>query len=211
MNSQKIALFGTPGESTRRFATEALRRGHNVTVIVPNEREFTLKHPNLTVISGDVKKNYDVSRLAQGYDVVICTHEPTQAKPREHVEITRSVIEGVKDSGVHHLISVAHPFGQPKEGTEEGYNEFKPIIKAQQEALKLFQKEDQLEWGYVHTIEPEAEEKTGKYRSSNEVLFTSPEGQSRIPLEGYTSAIIDEAERSQMELHGFGGEEGKEG
>jgi putative NADH-flavin reductase len=210
MNLQKIALFGTVGDSTQRFATEALRRGHNVTVIVPNEKEFTLKHPKLKVVSGDVRNNYDVSKLAQGHDVVICTHEPTQSKPREHVEITRSVIEGVKDAGIHHLISVAHPFGQPKERTEEAYNEFKPIVKAQQEALKLFQNENQLQWGYAHSIEPEVEEKTGKYRSSNEILFTSQEGQSKIPLEGYASAIIDEAEKSEMELHGFGGEEGKE-
>ncbi len=210
MNSQKIALFGIPGESTRRFATEALRRGHSVTAIVPNEKEFTLKHPNLKVVTGDARKDQDVSKFAQGHDVVICTYEPTQAKPREHVEIMRSVIDGVKDSGVHHLISVAHPFGQPVERTEESYNEFKPIVKAQQEALKLFQNENRIHWGYAHSIEPEAEAKTGKYRSSNEILFTSPEGESRIPLEGYASAIIDEAEKGEMELHDFGEEEGKE-
>jgi putative NADH-flavin reductase len=207
MNPQKIALFGTPGESTQRFATEALRRGHSVTAIVPDDAAFTLKHPNLKVVKGDARKKEEVNRLSRGHDVVICSYEPTPSKPREHVEITRSVIDGVKESGVHHLISTAHPFGQPTERTEQAYNEFKPIVQAQQDALKIFQNENELQWGYAHSVEPKVEEKTGKYRTSNEILFTSPEGESRIQAEGYASAIIDEAEKNEMELHEHGEEE----
>jgi uncharacterized protein len=210
MNPQKIALFGTPGETTQRLATEALRRGHNVTAIVSDEKMVTIKHPNLKVVKGDVKKKEDVTRYAKGHDVVICAHEPTQAKPNEHVEITRSVIEGVKSSGVNHLLSVAHPFGQPTERTEEAYNEFKPIVKAQQEALNLFKREPKLQWGYIHSMEPEAIAGTNKYRTAVEVFFTNSEGQNTLPVKGYTSAIIDEAEKGEMEFHGGSEEEERE-
>jgi uncharacterized protein len=201
MNSQKIALFGTPGENTQRLTAEALKRGHNVTAIVPNEREFTMKHANLKVMQGDARKKEDVSRLSKGHDVVICTYETSQSKPREHVEITRTMIDGVKSSGVNHLLSVAHPFGQPTERTEEAYNEFKPVMQAQQEALKLFKNEPQLQWGYIHSVEPKAEGSTHKYRTSDEVFFTNSEGQSRIPKNEYTSTLIDEVEKSEMEFH----------
>jgi uncharacterized protein len=201
MNVQKIALFGTSGETTQRLVTEALRRGHNITAIVGNETEFTMKHPNLKVVKGDVRKKEDVKKYASGHDVVICVHEPSQTNPREHVDITRSVIEGVKGSGIHNLVSTAHPWGQPAERTGKEYEDFKPIVKAQQEALKLFQNEKNLQWGYIHSIQPESDEKTGKFRTGNELLLTTPEGETRIPVKEYASAIIDEAEKGEMEFH----------
>jgi putative NADH-flavin reductase len=209
MKAQKIALFVNRGEASQRLATEALRRGHNVTAIVTDENEFSIRHPNLKVVKGDIRKKEDVKKYAKGHDVVIYTHEPTRDKPREHVDITRTVIEGVKESGVNHIVGAAHPFGLPTEGTEEAYNEFKPVVKAQQEALRLFQNEKDLHWGYAHSIEPEAEPKTGKYRASEEILFTTPEGENRIYAKGYSSAIIDEAE-NELALHENTGT-GKEG
>ena len=206
MNSQKIALFGTTGETTQRLVTEALRRGHNVTAIVPDEREFAMKHPNLKVVKGDVRKKEDVKKYATGHDVVICTHQPQRSNPDEYVNLTRSVIDGVKSSGIHSLVSVAHPFGQTTQTSKE-YEEQKPILKAQQDALQLFQNEKELQWGYAHSATSEVEQKTGKYQTSNEVLLTNPEGESRIPVKDYASAILDEAEKGEIELH-QGGEEG---
>ncbi len=198
MYSQKIALFGNSGENSRLIAKEALRRGHYVTAIVLNERYFTLKHPNLKVISGDVRKNYEVSKLSTDYDAVICAHEPVEAKPREHVYVTRAVIEGVKDSGVRRLIFAVHRIGHPIERTEEAYDGFKPILKAQQEALKILKNENLLQWGYVHSIVPEAVYQEGKYQNSNEILFTTPEGENRLQEKEYSSVILDEIEKYQI-------------
>lgn len=202
MNSQKIALFGTSNEGTRRLAAEALRKGHIVTAIVRNQNEFNLHHPNLKVVQGDVKKKEDVRKYATGQDVVICAHEPVKTQAHEHVDITRSVVEGVKESGIHNVLFVAHPATSSLETAEEFSNSFKPIIQAQHEALRLLQKEKgQLHWGYVHSIEPEKEEKTGKYRISNEILFTTRDGESRLPVKEYNATIIDLAENSEAELH----------
>lgn len=201
MNAKKIALFGTPGEATQRLATEALRRGHQVTAIVADEKELTMKHPNLKVVKGDVRKKEDVKRYALGHDTVICAHEPTATNPGEHVEITRSVLEGIKNTGVHNLISVAHPFREPAERTQKEVDDLKPVMKAQQEALKLFQNEKDLQWGYAHSAESKATGTTGKYPSTQQVLLSNPEGESRIPVKEYASAILDEAEKGEMEFH----------
>jgi putative NADH-flavin reductase len=200
MNPQKIALFGNSGETTRQIVTEALRRGHNITAIVYNEKYFTLRHPNLKVVSGDVRKNYEVSKLTSGYDVVICTHEPSQANPREHIYIIRSVIEGVKDSGVHHIIFAAHRIEYPIERTEEAYDEFKPILKAGQEALSLLKNETGFRWGYVRSVGPEGVLQAGKYGTGNEILFTAPEGEHPIREDEYSSVIIDKIEKRGMIL-----------
>ncbi|HTA83941.1 MAG TPA: NAD(P)H-binding protein [Bacteroidia bacterium] len=201
MNTQKIALFTTTSEMGTRLAEEALKRGHNVTAIVPDETEFKLKHQNLKVVKGDVRNKEDVSKNARGHDVVISTHEASMKNPREHVEATRSLIEGAKEAGVQHLVSASHPFAQRMENTEEFYDSFKPVLQAQQEALKLLQKEKGLSWGYLHTVEPEAGQRAGEYRVSTEAYLSEPEGQSRIALKNYTSHILDEAEKNQLEAH----------
>jgi putative NADH-flavin reductase len=203
MSTQKIALFTPAGEVGRRLAEEALKRGHTVTAIVTDENEFKLKHPNLKVVRGDVRKKEEVTKYAKGHDVVINAYSPSIKNPREHVDITRSVIEGTKEAGVQHIVSASHPFEQRMEATEEFYNSFKPVIQAQQEALKLLQKEKNLSWSYLHSVAPEAGKKPGEYQVSDEIYFSHPEGQARIPLKEYTSTLLNEAEKGQMETHEF--------
>ncbi len=207
MSTQKIALFGTSGEAMQRVATEALRRGHTVTAIITDEKEFPLKHPNLKVVKGDMRKKEDVRKYAQGHDVVISTHTPRQTNPQEHVTITRTLIEGLKGTGIHSLLSVAQPQGQPAERTEKEFKEFKSVLNAQEEALQLFENQSELKWGYLYAAEPK--EKAGKYPTPNELLFASPEGEWKVPVKDYASAVIEEVENAEMELH-EGEEEGRE-
>jgi len=203
MNSEKIALFGTPSETTEFLAIEALKRGHYVTVVVPDTRELSLRYLNLKVLKGDARKKGDVSRFAKGNDVIICAYETTQSNPFEHLEITHSVIEGTKEADVHHLVFAAHHFGQPTERTKASYNEFKAVLKVQQEALKLFQHEKEIQWVYAHSVEPEPDEKSGNYLTRREILVSTPEGENRISAQEYASAIFNEAEKSEVELYRY--------
>lgn len=209
MSSYKIALFGAPDETTQRLITESLRRGHNVTAIVPDEKEFVLRHPHLKVVNGDVSKKEDVKKYAAGHHAVICAHHPDHTNFNKYVDITRSLIEGVKSSGVCNLISVAHPFEHADEKTAKEYDEFKPVVKAQQEALKLLREEKELQWGYAHSPELQ-EEKAGKFHTGNEILYTHPDGQTRIPVKEYAATLIDEAENGGMELYHQGETEERE-
>ena len=55
MNNKKIALFGT-AETTISLVKEALERGHRVTVVIPDDKEFNLNESNLEIANGDMKK-----------------------------------------------------------------------------------------------------------------------------------------------------------
>ncbi|HTA28348.1 MAG TPA: NAD(P)H-binding protein [Bacteroidia bacterium] len=214
MYSHKIALFGTPDEVSHRLLAEALKRGHTVTAIVPDKNQFQIKHPNLKVVKGDVKKKTDVNQYATGHDTVICAHEPAKNDPHEHVGIVHSVLEGVKDAGVNNVLFTGHPVGIPVENTEEFYNSYKPIIAVQRKALDILHNERQLHWGYTHSVEPEKTDlqpgRSPKYSYSSEILFAHPEEENRIPVKEYASAIIDEAEKGEMELHEHGDESERE-
>jgi putative NADH-flavin reductase len=200
MHSQKIALFGNPGETTEFLIAEGLKRGHNITLIVPDVREFAMGYLSFKMVKGDARKIADVQKFSTGSDVVICAYETDQSKPEEHLKIMYSVIEGVKKSGVNHLVFAAHRFEQPSERTEGAYNEFKLALKAQRQALELFRHETELRWVYAHSIEPEQNLHTGNYPTIMEVLFTTREGVSRVPMDEYASVILDEAERDEREL-----------
>jgi uncharacterized protein len=200
MYTQKIALFGTPGETTEFLIAEALRRGHSITLIVPDVREFSASCLSFKIVKGDARKREDVSKFSKGHDVVICAYETSQSNPMEHIALTRSLIEGVRDSGALHIVYAAHQFEQPSERTAGAYNEYKVVLKAQEEALKLLNNEKNIKWTYAHSIEPEEDEKTGNYPTIMEVLFTTSSTEYRIPMLEYTSAVLDEAEKDEREF-----------
>ncbi|MGP8215504.1 MAG: NAD(P)-dependent oxidoreductase [Bacteroidia bacterium] len=201
MNTQKIALFGVTGEVGRRLAEEALKRGHNVTAVIRNDAELNLKHPNLKIERGDVRKKEDVSRFAKDHDVVIAFHEPTKENPREHVEIARLFIEGTKHAGVPHLVTVGHSFNKWTGNTQQAYETCKSITRSQREALNLFRNEKELNWSYACGIEPEKGGGNGEYRLSSDILFTYPKGEQRIQPGDFTEMVLNEAEKSALELH----------
>jgi putative NADH-flavin reductase len=201
MNTQKIALFGPTGEVGQRLAEEALKRGHSVTAIIRDETEFKLKHPNLTVIKGDVRKKEDVSRYAKGHNVVIAFHEPTKENPREHLETARTFIEGTKQAGVPHLVAIGHSSSKWMGNTQQAVETYKPIAQAQRETLNLFKNEKDLNWGYARNAEPEKGNGSGEYRMTNEILINHPQGEYKVQPKDFTSAVLDEAEKSTLEIH----------
>ncbi|HTB06315.1 MAG TPA: NAD(P)H-binding protein [Bacteroidia bacterium] len=203
MHIPRIALFKATGKAGRRLAEEALKRGYYVTVIARTEKEFELIHINLKVVAGDVTKKEDIVRHTKGHDIVICAHEPVIEKPNKHVDITHALIEGVKESGIGYLISIGHAFSHPMENTLESYNEWKPIARAQKEALKSFHSNENTNWCYIHSVEPQAEEETGKFQISNDVVFSNSQGQKRVPIKNYASVLFDEIDRVQYELHKY--------
>jgi putative NADH-flavin reductase len=207
MSTQKIALFGASGEAGRQLAEEALRRGHNVTAIVRDETEFKLKHPNLRVVRGDTKKADDITRYAKGHDVVVGFHVPSKENPHEHVEYARNFIEGTKKAGVQHLVTVGHTFGKLTEGTQAAYDAYKQVTQAQNEALKLFRNEKELNWSYVMGAQPERREDNGKYQMSSEIRIVDPMGEQKVQATNFTEVLMDEAEKGTPELHSHEDEE----
>jgi putative NADH-flavin reductase len=72
---------------------------------------------------------------------------------------------------------------------------YKPASLAHREALKLYQKENELDWTFVSpsaVIEPG--ERTGKFRTGTKQLLSDANGKSFITMEDYAVAVIDEIE-----------------
>jgi len=197
----KIALFGASGNIGRRILAEALSRGHEVTAIVRDPSKLNVENTNLTLAKGDIMNPNSVSINSHGHDVVISAYGPGLENVNPLIDATKSLIEGVKNAGVKRLIAVGGAGSlEVAPGLELvdalTFPDFlKPIAIAHREALKLYLDEKELHWSNAHPaayIEPG--ERTGKFRIGGKQLLSDDEGNSKISMEDYAIALIDEAE-----------------
>ncbi len=200
----KIALIGATGFVGSAILHEALQRGHEVTAIVRHP-EKVKPHPKLRPQKGDAYHEDEMARLAAGHDVVISAFNPGWSNPdiyNQQVRGTRAIINGVKKAGIKRLLFVGGAGSlEVKPGVQSvdlpGFPaEYKQGALATREALHMLRKETGLEWSF---LSPSADlspgKRTGKFRVGTDQLLKDANGESRISVEDYAMAMIDEVER----------------
>lgn len=199
----KLAIIGASGFVGSAILQEALNRANEVTAIVRHP-EKVKSHPNLHSKKGDVNNEDEVARLVAGHDAVISAFNPGWNNPdiyNQQVNGTRSIISGVKKAGVKRLLFVGGAGSlEVKPGVQsvdlpEFPPEYKPGALATREALNMLRKEASLEWSF---LSPSADlspgKRTGKFRLGTDQLLRDENGESRISIEDYAMAMIDEVE-----------------
>jgi len=202
----KIALIGATGFVGSAILKEALYRGHEVTAIVRNPDTLT-PHEKLRPMKGDVYNEDEVVRLVAGHDAVISAFNPGWSNPdiySQQIKGTHSIINGVKKSGVKGLLFVGGASSlEVMPGVQSvdmpGFPaEYKQGALATREALNMLRKETDLEWSF---LSPSADlfpgQRTGRFRLGTDQLVTNAQGESRISVEDYAMAMIDEVEKPQ--------------
>jgi putative NADH-flavin reductase len=198
----KIAIFGASGRIGSRIVTEALNRGHDVTAIARHPENYTREELHLRVTRGNLFDSQDVEAAVFDHDAVVCSYNYTKgAAPSSITEITVPLLNGLKHAHVKRLIIVGGAGsleispGVQLVDTPDFPAEYKPGALAHREALKLYQKEKDIDWTY---LSPAAEiypgERTGKFRTGKDQLITDANGKSSISMEDYAAAVLDELE-----------------
>jgi putative NADH-flavin reductase len=198
-----VALIGATGFVGSALLQEALNRGHEVTAIVRHPEKLKA-HPKLHPQKGDAYSEDDVARLVANHDAVISAFNPGWSNPdiyNQQVKGTQAIISGVKKAGVKRLLFVGGAGslevkpGVQSVDTAEFPKEWKQGSLATREALNMLRKEPSLEWSF---LSPSADlapgERTGKFRLGTDKLLRDANGQSRISVEDYAMAMIDELE-----------------
>ena len=203
----KIALLGATGFVGAPILTEALSRPDvAVTAIVRNPAALA-PHPQLTAQRGDV---FDADALKQGlrgHDTVIHAFHPGRnCSPDEVYDQSvaghRAIIDATKAAGVARLVCVGGAASlMTPEGKEyidstlwdKAFDPYRNSIIGTRALYYLLKEETALDWVF---LAPSAwlrpGERTGIFRTSaNDMLF-GPDGTSRISMEDYTLALIDE-------------------
>jgi putative NADH-flavin reductase len=213
----KIALIGASGFVGSTICLEALQRGHRVTAISRNLAGLA-QHANLQARKCDVHDVPTLAALLRGHDAVINSFSPGRSVlgPEAftaEVAGARAVIAATKQSGVTRFLTVGGAASlKARSGVEflesdEWPAEFEPFrdaVRGTRELYYLLKSEQQLDWVFLSPavwLRPGT--RTGKYRIGTDQVLYDTDGISRISLEDYAVAMIDEAESPQHHRERF--------
>ena len=199
----KIALIGATGFIGSAILQEALDRGHQVTAIVRHTERLP-QHPSLVAQKGDITIEMETTALVVGHDAVISAYSPDRDVPdiyQQHVSGYRKIIDGVKEAGVKRLLVVGGAGslevapGVQLVDTPQFPEQWKAGALAAREVLYLLRDESELEWTFLSPSSMIAPgERTGRFRLGTDQLLTDANGQSRISVEDYAVAMLNELE-----------------
>lgn len=201
-----VVLYGATGKSGRRILSELISRGHSVTAVARNPVDL----PAGVKIQRDDLSNVDkTASIITGADAVVSAYGPPQDDTDELIGVTTRQIEAVRKAGKPRLIVVG---GAGSLEVAPGVSLLKsghlpeawmPIATSHEKALKLLEASD-INWTYFSPaafFEPG--ERTGEFRLGKRNLVSDEKGNSRISLEDYAIALVDELEKPAHQRQQF--------
>lgn len=107
----KVAVFGATGIVGKAVVNEALKKGHEVTVLTRNAKKVATRHEHLHVVEGDVTDTNIVRNVLQGQDAVIQTlgiGGKGNGKPTTFVsEANKIIMAEMKLTNVKRLVAIS--------------------------------------------------------------------------------------------------------
>ncbi len=198
----KIALIGATGFVGSGLLAEALSRGHQVTALV-SRPERLAPQAGLTVLGTDVLDQQKLASQLAGHDAVISAFSGhAQQDVREYYgRGVDSILAATKQAGVPRLLMVGGAGslevapGVQAVDTPQFPAQWKGSALGARDTLEKLRKEPELEWTFLSPaalIEPG--ERTGRFRLGGDQLLTDDQGRSRISVQDYAVAMLDELE-----------------
>ncbi|MEM7225811.1 MAG: NAD(P)H-binding protein [Pseudomonadota bacterium] len=199
----KIILFGARGDVGRRIGEEALARGHDVTAVVRRQAQAGEIPQGAVARVAEVGERAAAARLMAGHDLAITALRPPDGEEPALVPLTGALLDGAALAEIPLLIvggaaSLKLP-GQDGETvlSAPGFlpAPVLPIARASFAQYELCLADPRGHWTYVSPpalLTPG--ERMGDYRIGTDELLFDGAGESRISMEDFAVALIDEAE-----------------
>lgn len=198
----KIALIGASGNVGSRVANEALSRGHRVTGIARHPEKIAAK-PGLTAARGDSSEPDALAKVLAGHDAVV-------SSTRFQGGDARVLLAAVRQSGVKRLLvvggagSLEVAAGKALVDSPDFPAAYRPEASAGRDFLNVLRGEKELDWTF---LSPSAffgpGERTGKFRVGGDALLVGADGKSRVSMEDYAIALVDELEKPRHSRRRF--------
>ena len=200
----KVVLLGATGFVGSALLKEALDRGHKVTAIVRDPEKLE-QRDGLISRTGDVYDTASLAGLIEGNDALISAFNPGWKDPNlydDQVRGTKSIIAAAKEAGIKRVLWAGGAGGlEVKPGVRVVDDPalpdwVRPGSLATIDALDELRKEPELEWTFLSpSAEMKPGERTGKFRLGADQLLVDSAGHSRISVQDFAVAMIDELER----------------
>lgn len=196
-----VALYGATGKSGSRILKELISRGHRVTAIVRDPGRLPQPGPGVSIKQDDLSDPKKIAAAINGAEAVISAYGPPQEDPEAIIGVTQRQIEAIGRGAKTRLLVVGGAGGlnvapgAALADSKDFPESFQPIARAHIKAFELL-KASTINWTY---LAPAAYfvpgDRTGKFRLGKDELVTDAQQQSRISMEDYAIALVDELEK----------------
>ena len=196
----KVSLYGATGNIGKRIVAELLSRGHKVVATTRNASKMQPSR-EIAVHQDDLSNVVKTGEIIKGSDAVVSAYAPPPDHTDEIMRVTRLLIQAVKQTGVPRLVMVGGAAslevapGVTLLDSGQLPDEWKEIATSHAKALETLKSSD-IDWTSFSPaafIEPGM--RTGKFRLGKDQLVVDEKGQSRISMEDFAVALVDELER----------------
>ena len=199
----KIALIGATGYIGSALLGEAASRGHDVKALVSRPENVPAR-PGVQAARVDVQDRAALAAHLADVDAVVSAFSghAQQDVHGYYVRGIEAIVAATKAAGVPRLLVVGGAGslevapGVQLVDTPEFPTQWKATAEGARDALRLLRQENELDWTMLSPaahIEPGV--RTGTFRVGGDTLLTDAEGNSRISLEDFAVAMIDELEQ----------------
>ncbi|TWO72864.1 NAD(P)-dependent oxidoreductase [Caenimonas sedimenti] len=200
---KKIALIGASGFIGSALRQEALARGHKVTALVSQPGKLAAA-PGLTVEGVDVNDTGALASALEGHDAVLSAFSGHAQGDvlAYYLQGFRSIVAATRKARVPRLLVVGGAGslevapGVQLLDTPQFPAAYKPTAEGARLALNLLREQSELDWTMLSPsaiIAPG--ERTGKFRLGGDQLLTDQDGNSKVSVEDYAVAFLDELEK----------------
>ena len=202
----KVILYGATGNVGKRILSELTQRGHKVTAVA---RNVSAVPTGVDARQDDLSSVDRIASIIAGADAVVSAYGPPPDDTDQLVAVTERQIAAVRKAGNVRLIVVG---GAGSLEVAPGVSllasghlpaAWVPIATSHDKALKLLQSSG-INWTYFSPAAYfEPGERTGKFRLGTNELISHAKGESRISMEDYAIALVDELEKPAHERARF--------
>jgi uncharacterized protein len=208
MAKLKILLIGASGNIGRHILREAIARGHAVMATARNPQRIESQE-TATALALETSDSARLHELSAQVDILISALSPRGGDAALLADrFGKALIEAARATGKRLVVvggagSLSFPDGSPVAETLPHF--IRPESMAMRGVRDALQSSD-IDWTY---FSPAAQivdgERSGDYQLGTAILLSGSDGQSRISVQDYAKALIDEIEephfrRSQMTI-----------
>jgi putative NADH-flavin reductase len=205
----KVALYGATGKSGSRILKELVSRGHQVIAIVRDPAKLSQTGPGVQVTQDDLSDPKKIAAAVDGAEAVISAYAPPQNDVRAIVGVTQRQVQALSQKPRARLIVVGGAGGlNVAPGVmlvDSPYfpEPYQPIARAHVEALNVL-RGSTIDWTYLAPAAYfEPGERTGKFRLGKDELIANAQQESRISMEDYAIALVDELDKPRHRRQRF--------
>lgn len=193
-----VVVYGATGRAGARIVQELVQHGHKVTAVARNVANVPA---GVETRQDDLADAAKIASTISGADAVVSAYAPPQGDTDQLLGVTEREIAAVEKAGNVRLIVVG---GAASLEVAPGVTllasghlpaEWVPIATSHEKALRRLQASG-INWTYFSPaafFEPG--ERTGTFRLGTNQLIADAKGVSRISMEDYAIALVDELEK----------------